>query len=299
MKIVAENDQAYLIKDSKVVAAFTIEDIDALPEPVEPVFEIGTRVAYNKKLGTIITRDVSMYGPFFGIKFDDGSLGEYEASDLTTSVVPSPNFDSPIEEIRAEWQEYQDMPKDTLDQIETKSSVARSLALRAKALKTDKNTAFSDSILLDKVATATEVDLLDLKTAKDVLTSNDEFGDYLAGLPTKAELKTIRTGADEDVSWLQDMDPVDEEERKVEITTLASAMVRKFTKEELENEEFIRTAIGYQISDLNLNEDEVKYFEDTLKEASKEKLAQVVEKTASVEEEPFDLENYDAEELYN
>lgn len=303
MKIVAENDKAYLMKEGKVVQAFDIEDIDA-PEveevEVDP-FEIGSRVAYYEKLGTIATKDISAYGPFYGVRFDDETFGEYEASDLTTTIIPSPNFDSPIEEIKSEWEEYKTIPSDTLDQVQTKASIARSLNLRAKALKTDKRTAFSDSVLLDRVATVTDVDILDLKTAEDLLQSNDEAGDYLAGLPTKADFKTIKGASDEDTRWLADLElDTPEKSWDHELTDIAESIVSKFDREQLEDVQFVQSAIDNQAEYLSLNDEKKQYLAKVIKVASEEKLAEPVIKTASVEEPlpPIDLDSEDLSDLY-
>jgi hypothetical protein len=299
MKIVADNNQAYLIKDDQVVAAFEIEDIDAPEEEViEPGLTVGSRVAYFDKLGTIVTQEVSQYGPFFGVKFDDGSLGEHEASELTANMVPAPNFDSPVAEIRNEWEEYQDLPSDTLTQIETKSSIARSLNLRAKALKTDKQTAFSDSILLDKIATTTEVDVLDLKTAHIALTANDEQANYLEELPSKLDYRSTKGSSDEDTDWVQDFDLGEEDlNTEAELTSTAMRITASCDKEQLEDEQFMNTVISNQAQHLGLDDEKKKYLEEAVKLASLDKLAEPVVRTVP-EEKTIDLDTYDSTELF-
>lgn len=302
MKIVAEKDKAYLVKQGHVVQAFDIEDIDAQEEvevEADP-FEIGSRVAYYEKLGTVATKDVSVYGPFYGVKFDDGSWGDHEAIDLSSSVIPSPNFDSPVAEIKNEWEEYQNLNSDTLDQIQTKASIARSLNLRAKALKTDKNTPFSDSILLDRVATVTDVDLLDLKTAEDIIQSNDEVGDYLSGLPTKAEFKTIKGSADEDTRWLENMELEPERDWDHELTDIAMNIVTKFDREQLEDDNFVQSAVDNQAAYLSLDDTKRQYLAKVVNVAKQEKLAEQVIKTASTEvpTPPIDLDSEDLSDLY-
>jgi hypothetical protein len=154
---------------------------------------------------------------------------------------------------------------------------------------------------LDKVATVTDVDIMDLKTAEDIIQNNDVAGNYLAGLPTKSEFKTIKGASDEDTRWMDELQ-LDEPEKSWdhELTDIAEAIVSKFDVDQLEDEQFVQSAIDNQVEYLSLDDEKKAYLAKVVKVASQEKIAEPVIKTAATEEPlpPIDLDSEDLSDIY-
>lgn len=213
-KIVEREGRAYLLEDGKVVKSAAIAS-ELLPESeTQPEFSVGDRVEADGKLGKVVSKMDTIYGLQYGVREDDGEAFSYYSEQLTASEVEEPVYDSPITAILTEADEYEALPADTLDQIESKSARARELNLRAKALITDPKLPLADRVKLDAVVSGTQVDLDYLASDKEAALISEHEG-YLKDQP-KFEVDSSTFGVSEfsqdDASWLGDS--ADEAERE-------------------------------------------------------------------------------------
>jgi hypothetical protein len=309
MKI-EENGKVYnldpntgLITEASVKGEATLN----IAEPKSVVAEVkvllGSRVEADGQLGEVVSKTNSPYGEVFGIRFDDQSVGEFVASQLTLSDIEPIDFATPINEVTSRYDAYEELPSYTKEEIEAKQREARWLNLRAKALITDKNTGLSDQIALDHIVVSTATDILDLKESMesadlaheaDYLSSFNEYEiggqyDYSSG---------VTMGSQGDASWL--IEAADDFEyqgtTEADLASKAVEIVSKFTREQLETPGFIKDAMGFQADYLNMDEDQQAAFAAYVDMARDEKLAEEPEaKIAAVEE---DLDDFDTSALY-
>lgn len=180
--IIKENGKLYNIDEETglVTEASSVETPEEVIEAEElrDELRIGDRVTVGQEEGTIVSIISSVYGPAFGVRFDDGGLDEYPEERLARVETPEPDYETPVKEVLSRYEVYETLPSYTRDEIEAKIAEARHLNLRAKALITDSKLAFSDQVELDRVVLATGTDLLDFKTLKDSAEANEE---YLSG----------------------------------------------------------------------------------------------------------------------
>lgn len=205
-RIVEREGHAYLLEDGKVVkSAATASEL--LPESeTTPTFSVGDRVEADGKLGKVVSKMATIYGEQYGVRYDDGDAYSFYAENLKVSEVEEPVFESAIDAILAEADEYETMPSDTLQQIEAKEAVGRELNLRSKALITDDKLPFADRVKLDAVVSGTQVDLDFLADDKENAILS-EHQDYLKNQP-KFEIDSANFGVSsfstDDASWLGD-----------------------------------------------------------------------------------------------
>jgi septation ring formation regulator EzrA len=300
--IVNENGKSYRIENGRVVAA-TAETRDITLED---------RVIVGKKLGKVVSSVPSIYGQAIGVRFDDGSFGEFSpdaveraAEDKLAKIAGQSTADG----FEAEYKEYTQLPENTLEDVEEKIHYARQLNLRAAAARTNSQIPLADTILYDKIVTATGVDLLDLKQMQEAHRVV-ESQEYLESLP-QFELPETMSGSfgmtrGGDASWLGaeeiEETPIDE----ANLAQLASTAVASLTREQLEDPDFMRQVIQYRNEYLPDDSTVRTKFAGLLKEARKAKLAFNDEnvRTASVVNyvdvngDEFNLEDVPIESLY-
>jgi hypothetical protein len=214
-RIVEREERAYLLEDGKVVkSASTASEL--LPESeTAPVFSVGDRVEADGKLGKVVSKMATILGDQYGVRHDDGEAYSYYGESLKTSEVEEPIFESAIDQILSEADNFEAMASDTLEQIESKEEVGRELNLRAKALVTDDKLPLSDRVKLDAVISGTQVDL-------DYL-ANDKEAALLSAYEDERKTAATQVSIDEptfgvsqfttdDASWLGDV--ADEAEKE-------------------------------------------------------------------------------------
>lgn len=177
--IIKENGKLYNIDEETglVTEASLIEEPEevVVTEEYAEDFRTGDRVAVDNEEGTIISIISSIYGPAYGVLFDDGGVDEYPEDKLARVETEEPDYETPVKEVLARYATYETLPSYTRDEIEVKIEEARNLNLRAKALITDSKLSFSDQVELDRVVLSTGTDLLDFKTLKDSAEANEEY----------------------------------------------------------------------------------------------------------------------------
>jgi len=194
----------------------------------------------------------SIYGTVVGVKFDDGRVDEFDASQLNRVESQAPVFDTKSNELLHDFAEYNELPANTLEEVEKKEKIARGLNLRAKALVTDSSISLSERINLDAVVTATSVDAMDLKESHKLLLES-ENKDYLDSRPKFALDSEFggwgsraRTKTNEDISWVNELEVESMgEEWYPRLPGLANNAVANLTVEELDNPFFMEQVRGF------------------------------------------------------
>jgi len=289
MSRVIDNGKEFVIEDGKVVSASIKKSKD---------FNFKDRVLHGKKLGSVVSKVPSIYGDSIGVRFDDGSFSEYLAHDLEPEPLSKEAAVISNDEFEEVYEKYNEMSADTLEDVEAKMRLARSLNLRAKALATNHKNTLADTIFYDRVVTATAVDLMDLEDERESLRYVSS-ADYLEALPraSHADLGSYVT-SNEDASWIQAIEePEPEEVTDAHLASLASKAVDSLNRDQLEDNEFIRSVLQYQYEYLPQIQEVRTRFASYLNQARQMKLAQtVVAKTASVGSKDMDGNDFSLED---
>jgi hypothetical protein len=310
MKTITENGRVYQMDDNGMVVDAKLAGEAEAPElefVVEPL-KIGDRVEASGKLGKVATRTLSVYGDSIGIKFDDGSFEEFLAAELERTSEDEIYYDKPIDEVKNDWTQYQDMSEITLEEVDSKAAVARRLNVTAKALVTDSRIPLSDRVELDHIILATGTDLYDFREKAERLNVEDH-ADYLSSLPKyemSEEFSSYTSRSNEDISWLiAAADTVADEAGQLDwdqhLMDEALKATAKLTEEQLSSEEFMSAVAEYRDDAMPLGYDAKKrtqfraLLEQARTSALNERSAQYTAKTAAVEE---DLNDFDASALY-
>jgi len=250
----------------------------------------GSRVSHREKEGTVISMVPGIYGDTFGVKFDDGKVAEFLSEQLTAVESEKQIYLSSIEEIVSDHIEYDLAPANTLDELEGKTRVARSLNLRAKGLIVGSKISMNERVQLDNIITSTSADIRDFNEGTSHL-QEIEAEAYLARSPKyKINDEFIgwgsqaRTKTDEDVSWLNDVDTEFDITSDPKLIAIASNSVGSLTREQLENDDFMKEVHYY--SALNLPAEASPRLASFMKAAAKMRLEEPIQsiaKQASVE----------------
>lgn len=301
MSTISENGKTYTIEDGRVVAAVA----ESQEEVVDTPLKFDDRVAYGKKLGSVISLVPTVYGLSVGVKFDDGSYDNFVPESLQLAPVAKEAGAVTAEGFEAEYAEYEAMTTDSLEEVESKIKTARSLNLRAKANATNSKNALADTILYDRVVTATGLDIHDLEQDRENWRVV-ESADYLESLPQFEVQESVggfgmnRGG---DLSWIDEAaeDFSVNEITEADLAGRAAQAVAQLTPEQLEDKEFMRTVLNYGFEYLPTDKEARVKFASFVNEARKTKLAEVegIDKTASVDEKQYDLdgEEFDLDSL--
>ncbi len=302
--IIKENGKLYNIDEETglVTEASVVEEPEAVPsvEEFAEDFRTGDRVAVDNEEGTIISIISSVYGPAFGVRFDDGGVDEYPEEKLTRVETEEPDYETPVKEVLARYATYETLPSYTRDEIEAKVEEARNLNLRAKALITDSKLSFSDQVELDRVVLATGTDLLDFKTLKDSTEANEEylnsFNDSRFELASEFK-NTASYGAADDASWVDSAFNDIEATTDADLAVAAQEMVDRLTVEQLQDEEIVSLSSSYQTDRLMADEEQTAKFASFVREAASKKIeAQPEVEETGVDES--DLDDFDTSALY-
>ncbi len=302
--IIKENGKLYNIDEETGL----VTEASIVEEPVEVLevaefaddFRTGDRVAVDNEEGTIISIISSVYGPAFGVLFDDGGVDEYPEDKLSRIETEEPDYETPIKEVLARYSTYETLPSYTREEIEAKIDEARNLNLRAKALITDSKLSFSDQVELDRVVLATGTDLLDFKTLKDSAEANEEYLNSFAD--SRFEMaeqfkNTASYGAADDASWVDSAFNDIEETTDADLAVAAQEMVDRLSVEQLQDEEFVSLSSSFQTERLVADEEQTAKFAGFVREAASKKVeAQPVAEETEVDES--DLDDFDTSALY-
>jgi len=304
--IVQENGRYYQIdEETGLVTEAKAED---LPEGAEVIsaddlqeeFRIGDRVEADGALGEIVSITSSVYGPAFGVRFDDGGVDEYPEMALKRSAVEKPDFETPVDEVLQRFEAYQNMPALTNDEIDRKEKEARWLNLRARALCTDSKLAFSSQNDLHHVVLVTREDLNDIDTLREQSADNQEYVASFNRYKVASEFSGYggALGMKGDASWLDNalegMEVV--ETTDTNLAARATEVVASLSREQLENDETVQIAASYQRDYLQLDDDQARKFSSYLESARQERLKEPQEKVASTTDESLD--DFRPESLY-
>lgn len=309
---IIENGKRYVFDENNIVVeASDVENTDAeTTEEVRPV-SLGDRVEVEGRLGKVVSRlpdeYASVYGLAVGVSFDDGDFGEYLEEHVSHSDEDAITYDKPLDQVKADWDSYQGMPEYTLEEVEAKARVARSLNVTSKALVTDQRTAFSDKVDLDHIILATANDLFDLKDRAERLeVSTSDYLDKQPKYRLPAQIIQETSRSSEDASWLlESADEAVEELGNLDwdahLQSEALKATSRLEPEQLENEGFMEAVAEYREATMPLgfNDEKRAQFRAALelarKSALEERAVQHVAKTAAAAE---GLENFDPAQLY-
>lgn len=311
MRIVTENGKRYEIDDNgMVVSATTVQvDNDAQVQPVEQPLALHERVEVEGRLGKVVTRAVpTVYGPTVGIRFDDGDVGEYLQEHVARSEEEAIRYDQPLDQVRADWEAYQELPAYTVDEVDDKAKAARGINITAKALVTDKRTSFADQLVLDEMVLTTGTDLYDLKAKQDQLTLTGGEG-WLEAQPKyrlPEEIVNSTSRSSEDVSWLlvaadDAANEADTFEWDQHLSNEALRATSRLTEEQLESDDFMAAVQSYREDTMPVGYDNGKreLFASLLEQARTAALdecrATATARVASVQEE---LEDFNDAQLF-
>jgi hypothetical protein len=308
MKTVIEGGKRYVIDDKGLVIEAAVVEESQEETVEEQPLALGDRVEVAGQLGEIVSRISGVYGMTYGVRFDDGLLGEYLDDVISRTEVEKVKWDTPIEQVKADWEEYQKLPGITADEIDQKSALARKINITAKALVTDSKTSLSDQVVLDQMVIVTGTDLLDLKEARERV-SLDREASYLEALPKYKipnEVLAMQGMSREDASWLhtaaEDAETeVNDFDWESHLASEASSSVRSLTIEQLESDSFMEEVANYRLASqpLGLTDEKRELFANLLVEARKAAIearkAEGEVRTAAVEE---DLSDFDTSALY-
>lgn len=250
----------------------------------------GIRVSHREQEGTIFSVVPGLYGDTYGVKFDNGTVGEFLEEQLTPVESAAPVYLSSIEEINADYIDYEVVPANTYDELEEKTRLARNLNLRAKSLILDSKISMHERVNLDNIITATAADIRDFKEGQLHL-QEIEAEAYLARAP-KYKINDefmgwgsqARTKTDEDISWVNDIDvdfnPIDD----TRLISMASDAVSSLSREQLADADFLKE-VKYYNSQALPTESHARFasFVDEAAKMRLEEPVQVTAKTASVE----------------
>jgi hypothetical protein len=287
--LVREGDKLYNVDEETGL-------VTEASEPEDDDLRIGDRVEVEGELGTVISITASLYGPAFGVRFDSGEVDEYPEPLLKSSSVEAPDRETPVKEVLSRFSSYEEMPVFTNDEISVKEREASWLNRRAKSLVTDSTLSLTEQNELGHVVLVTANDLLDLKERH---TSTEESDRYVRQFNRYNISDEVGSGGvvlgmtRGDTSWLggalEGMEVVETTDK--DLAARAAEVVAAFSKEQLEDDNFMRLAASYHHEYLQLETDEAKKFDSYLVTAKKEKLRDLPEeKTASTDSDLDDID---------
>jgi hypothetical protein len=298
--IIKENGKLYhideetgLVTEASAVETEEVIDADELREELRT----GDRVTVNDEEGTIISIVSSVYGPAIGVRFDDGSVDEFDEMQLERVASEAPEWETPFKEVVGRYEAYEQLPAFTREEIEMKMAEARELNLQAKTLIKDTAT-FADQAELDRVIVSTSTDLKDLTEIRDSEEANAEYVGRMNSVGYELDDRwkdSHRVGAGDDISWVEDAFSDIEDTNDADLAAAAVEMVNSFSAEQLADDEFVALASSYQHERLSATEEQKAKFAGYVKQAAADKKPVEQPKTASTDE---DLDNFDASALY-
>lgn len=307
-KIIREGNKVYRMNDNGIVVEASVQEETVPTTPVEPM-KLGSRVEAEGKRGTLHARTASVYGDTLAVRFDDGTMGEYVSSDVKepSESEDTNSYASKLDEIKAHFAAYEELPAYTLDEMDEKERVAKKLNLEATHAIRQSGTDFQDRIALDNIILVTGNDLSELagarheaSLAEDTTYRRTASARYSMSDVTSFGGPVMGSAGNEDASWLENaidgMTVI--ETNDADLAVSASQMVTALDRELLENDDALRDAISFQESYLGIeNNSEMKdKFAAYVEEARKEKLAKpVVSKEASADD---DLDSFDTSSLF-
>lgn len=291
MSIVKENGVTYTIDDDTGIVVSAVKSAEPIQE-LDDELRIGDRVEVDNDTGQVVSIVSSVYGPAFGVRFDDGSVDEYLETQLTRTTVEAPIFASPLDEILTRFANYEELPGYTNIELDVKEKEARFLKLRAAAMRSDPALAIADQHQLSKIVLVTGSDLDNIKEAR-LNAERDENKQYLGKfnqyrIATDISSMGASLGMNGDASWLDDVDEIDViETTDADLAVRAADVVARLTREQLENDEFMTLVASYQhqylqTEDGNREQKFASYLEQARKERLKE-LPQQEQKQASTD----------------
>lgn len=296
--IVRESGKIYNL-DDETGRVIDVQEEEVLKDVAQDI-KLGSRVEVEGELGEVVTITSSYYGLAFGVRFDDGGVDEFHEGQLKLSVVEKVDYDSPVAEVLERFASYEETPTYTNEEINAKEREARWLNLRAKSLATDSKLGLSQQNELGRVVIVTGNDLLDLRELRD---RSEETEDYLSSFSRYSLSKEINgygasLGMTGDTSWLEmgaeDMEVV--ETTDADLAARATDVVANLSREQLEDDDFVKQAATYHYEYLQMNEAQRTKFDSYLASARQERVKNLPEqKVASTED---DIDDFDAAALY-
>lgn len=202
--ILEENGKSYRIEGGKIVEAAEGALTEA-PAPAVIEFKINDRVEAGGRLGKIVLKSNSIYGPYLTVAHDDGGTESYFPADIKRSDIEPPTYESALAEIDALYADYESTPAYTEEEIEHKAKLAHLINLKAKALSTDASLGLTVLASLDRMVTATAVDLLDFADAIKIFAAKKRT-EMTSPRDRMSHSVTRRTGFSEDASWLDSLE---------------------------------------------------------------------------------------------
>jgi hypothetical protein len=302
--IIEENGKLYNIDDETglVTEASLVEahEEDVIVAEEYQDLRVGDRVSVDGDEGKIVTIISSMYGPAFGVQFDDNSFDEYPEEKLSRVQTDDVDYETPLKEVQARFAAYEQTPAYTREEIVAKETEARNLNLRAKALITDQKCSYADQVELDRIILTTGTDLKDYQVLKDSEEANQEYLDSFKD--SRFELaeqfkSTSSYGAVDDASWVDSAFHDIEETDDVDLATAAIEMVDAMSIDHLKDDEMVSLASSFQTERLVATDEQKETFANYVEQARQDRLSNHTEvKEASVEDTLDD--DFDASALY-
>lgn len=309
-QIIREGNKVYHMNDKGIVVEASAQtEKTAAPVETPAPIKIGSRVEAEGKRGTLHARTSSVYGDTLAVRFDDGTLGEYVASDVTPPQEHEDDttYASKLDEIKAHFLSYQELPHYTVDEMDEKEKVAKKLRHEATQAIRQSGVPYQDRVVLDNIIMATGNDLSDLAEAKHEasLRDNTQYQRVASARYSMSDVTSyggplMGAAGNEDASWLETaMDGMTvTETTDADLAATATSMVAALDHDLLSNDDVLRDAVAFQEGYLGIeNNDEMKNkFASYVEEARKEKLSKPATKEAAVEED--DLSNFDTSSLF-
>jgi hypothetical protein len=300
--IIKENGKVYNLDPEKGIVTEAATEEVGLEEPemtenVEPL-GVGSQVEAEGKQGQVISKVASVFGDAYGVRFEDGSVDEFGRDNLKASSAPAPVYDTPVDEVKARYAAYVELPAFTAEELEAKDVEARFLNLKAKALIANQDVLYADQRDLDEIIVVTGADILDIKEAKINLDLNgysDQFNRF--SLDNEVMASAPSFGHQGDASWLDQELSEYQEHSDTELAERATEVVGNFSHAELADEEFVRTAASFHVEYMGLGDLAQKKFAGYLELARREQLKRPEQKVAKVEDN-FDPETFDTSAFY-
>lgn len=283
--IVEEDGKLFNIDDETgLVTEANLIDEDM--RGIQDEYRLGDRVEVVGHLGEIISIVPSYYGLAFGVHFDDDEIGEFTEAQIKRSFVKKAEHETPFDEVLERFATYQELPQYTNDEINRKETEARWLKLRAKSLASNSDLELVDQNELGRIVLVTGTDLETLKELRD---NSEESQQYISRFNQYKLADEVRgygagLGMKGDASWLNDaLDGMEvTETTDTDLAARATEVVAVLSKEQLEDDDFMRVAGSYQYDYLQLTEDQIKKFDTYLARARQERIKDLPEsKTAS------------------
>ncbi len=297
--VIEESGKLYHIdEETGLVTEASLADEDTAA--IADEFRVGDRVEVLGHAGEVISIIPSYYGAAFGIKFDDGNVDEFVESQLKHSSVEKKTYETPVLEVYGRYDEYVELPTYTEDELEIKEAEARWLRHQAQSLQS----AYSEGGLdndpkLEEIVLTTTSDLSDIEDVKNNanLESNQR---YLSSFNKYRLADTIDGGAvmggSDDADWLGGVTEDIEVPQTLDtdLATRATEVVTALTKEQLEDDEFMRVAGAYQYQYLQMTDAQQKTFDAYLAAARATRIKELPTETKTAS--TYDLD--DATDLY-